>query len=83
MKDLMELLMLLLVLGCLIGWVVIGVGMLMCRMKRKCPKGRLCKNAECPWGYWCAKHQRFFDKEEYLFELAREYRKKMKLEKKR
>lgn len=83
MKDLMELLMLLLVLGCLVAWIVIGVGILLCRRKGKCPEGRLCKNKECQWGYWCPKYQRFFDKEKYLFELAREYCKKMKLEKKR
>lgn len=83
MIEWIEFLMILLVLGCIISWVIIGIGILKYRMKKKCPAARICKDKECRWGDFCEKHRRFTDREKYLFEIAREYQKKMKSETKR
>ena len=73
MNEWIEFLMILLILGCAISWAIIGIGILICRMKGKCPKARICKDSKCRWGIWCTKHQRYADKEKYLFEQLREY----------
>ena len=73
MEKWIEFLMILLIFGCIIDWVIIGIGILKCRMKKKCPKARICKDSKCQWGIWCTKHQRYADKEKYLFEQLREH----------
>ena len=79
-NDLTEFLMLLFIISCAVGWIIIGIGILKCRIEGRCPKGRICKNSECRWGTWCEKHQRYADNYKYLAELLRELKEKEKAE---
>lgn len=80
-NELTEFLMFLLIIGCAVGWIIIGIGILHCRIKGRCPKGRICKNSQCRWGAWCEKHQRYTDDFKRLAELVRELKEKEKAEK--
>ena len=77
-NELLEFLMILLIIGCAIGWIIIGTGMLKCRIGGKCPKDRTCKNSGCRWRIWCEKYQRYSDKFKYLSEILRETEEKEK-----
>lgn len=79
-NEVTEFLMLLFIIGCAVGWIIIGIGILRCRMGGRCPKGRICKNTECRWGAWCEKHQRYSDKFKYICEIMREAKKKEEAE---
>lgn len=79
-NELIEFLMLLLIFGCAIGWIIIGIGILKCRINGRCPKGRICKNSECRWCAWCEKNQRYSDKIQYIFEIMREMEKREEAE---
>lgn len=46
-NELIEFLMLLYIISCAVGWIIIGIVILKCRIKGRCPKGRICKNYEC------------------------------------
>lgn len=77
-NEFTDFLMLLVIVGCAVGWIIIGIGILKCRMEGRCPKGRICKNSECLWGAWCVKHQRYADDFKRLSELVRELKEKQK-----
>lgn len=79
-NELTEFLMLLLIIGCAIGWTIIGIGILKYRIEGRCPKGRICKNSKCQWGAWCEKHQRYYDKFKYFSEIVREMKEREKAE---
>lgn len=79
--ELLVFLMILLIIGCAIGWIFIGIRILKCRIDGRCPKGRICKNSECRWGTWCEKYQRYSDKFKYLSEILREIKKGEKAKK--
>ena len=80
-NELTEFLLLLLIIGCAVGWIIIGIGILKCRRGGRCPKGRICKNSGCRWGTWCEKYQRYSDKFKYLSEILREIKKREKAKK--
>ena len=75
-NEFTDFLMLLEIVGCAVGWIIIGIGIL------RCPKDRICKNSECQWGAWCKKHRRYTDDFERLAELVRELKAKQKAEEK-
>lgn len=77
-NELPEFLMFLLIIGSIVGWIIIGIGILKYRIEGRCPKGRMCKNSECRWSAWCEKHQRYSDKYKYLSEKLREMKKEKK-----
>lgn len=79
--ELTGFLMLLVIIGCAVGWIIIGIGILKCRIEGRCPKGRICKNSECRWCAWCEKHQRYSNKFKYLYEVLRETKKREEAEK--
>lgn len=81
--ELLEFLMILLITGCAIGWIIIGIGILKCRIGGRCPKGRICKNSGCCWGTWCVKYQRYYDKVKYLSEILREIKEREKTKKRK
>ena len=81
-NEFTDFLMLLEIVGCAVGWIIIGIGILRCRIKGRCPKDRICMNLECPWGAWCKKHRRYTDDFQRLAELVRELKAKQKTEEK-
>lgn len=80
-NELLEFLMFLMIIGSIVGWIIIGIGILKYRIEGRCPKSRMCKNSECRWCAWCEKHQRYSDKYKYLSEILREKKKREKEEK--
>lgn len=79
-NELTEFLMFLFIISCIVGWIIIGIGILKCRIEGRCPKSRICKNSECQWGAWCEKHRRYYDKFKYISEIMREAKKREKSE---
>lgn len=80
-NELTGFLMLFLLIGCVVGWIIIGVRIRKCRIEGQCPKDRICKNSECQWCAWCKKHQRYSDTFRYLSEIMREMKKREEAEK--
>lgn len=56
-NDWLELLTFLMILGCIIWWIVIWIGILVCRMTGKCPKNRVCRNSCCKYKAWCMRYR--------------------------
>ena len=78
MNELLEILSILIVLGCITAWMIIWIRMWGCMITGKCPKDRICENSACKNRAWCRKYQRCADIYKYAGEILRNKRRHAK-----
>lgn len=57
MEEWLEFLLFLVVLGCIIWWIVIGIGIMICRITGKYPKDQVCRDSSCKYKSWCRRYR--------------------------